>query len=112
MRRNGHKELMSEAGLLKLVKQGAADAGAPAAGRRSNGSDWIVKRANANDKRPVWILVWGSPTDVAQAMHDDPGIASKIRLLTIGANNTRRDPAARQYIVDGLASKCPPISET
>ncbi|MDX1979763.1 MAG: DUF1593 domain-containing protein, partial [Bryobacteraceae bacterium] len=59
--------------------------------------------------RPLWVLVWGSATDVAQALHDDPGIAERIRLYTIGANNTRRDPAARQYILDGLADKWPKL---
>jgi hypothetical protein len=107
MRRNGHKELMSENELLGLVKQGALDAGAPSAARRTEGSDWIIQRARARDDRPLWVLAWGSATDVAQALHDDPSIASKIRLYTIGANNTRRDPAARQYILYGLADRWP-----
>lgn len=107
MRRNGHKELMSETKLLKLVRQGAMDAGAPSVERRNDGSDLIIARARAKDSRPLWVLAWGSATDVAQALHDDPSIASKIRLYTIGANNTRRDPAARQYVLDNLAAKWP-----
>jgi hypothetical protein len=104
---NGHPELMPEVEVLKLVKRGAADAGAPAPGRQTEGSDWIIQKARGGGDEPLWVLVWGSATDVAQALHDDPGIASRIRLYTIGANNTRRDPGARQYILDGLASKWP-----
>ena len=107
IRANGHKELMPERKLLELVKQGALEPGAPTPSRRTAGSDWIIRQARARDREPLWVLAWGSATDVAQALHDDPSIASKIRLYTIGANNTRRDPEARQYILDGLANKWP-----
>jgi len=107
MRANGHPELMREADLLATVRQGSLDAGGPAPERRTEGSDLIVQRARSVGDRPLWVLAWGSATDVAQALHDDPSIASRIRLYTIGANNTRRDPAARQYLVDGLAAKWP-----
>ena len=110
MRTKGHRELMSEAQLLALVKQGSADAGPPSPQRRTEGSAWIVECASAaGDSRPLWVLVWGSATDVAQALHDDPSIAARIRLYTIGANNTRHDPLARQYIFDGLATKWPDL---
>lgn len=109
MRANGHNELMRESELLDLVKQGAVAAGAPAAGRRTQGSEWILKRANAPDARPLYVLVWGAATDIAQALDDDPSIASRIRLYTIGANNTRSDPAARQHILDGLERKWPDL---
>jgi hypothetical protein len=109
MRSNGHRELMSESELLSVVKQGASEAGAPTADRKTEGSDWILRQARADDKRPLWVLAWGSATDVAQALHDDPSIAPKIRLYTIGANNTRRDPGARQYILEGLANKWPSL---
>ena len=109
MRRNGHKELMSEAELLRMVKQGAAEPGTPAANRRTEGSDLIIRRARAGGSQPLWILVWGSATDIAQALHDDPTIASRIRIYSIGANNTKRDPEARQYMVDGLATKWPKL---
>jgi hypothetical protein len=35
---------------------------------------------------------------VAQAVHDDPGIKSKIRVYTIGSWNTAQDPNARNYL--------------
>jgi hypothetical protein len=105
MRANGHPELMRVSELLPLVKQGALTSGAPAPDRRTEGSDWIIRCARSRDPRPLWILAWGSATDVAQALHDDPGIAPRIRLYTIGANNTRNDPASREFILKGLEGK-------
>ncbi len=113
MRANGHPELMSEAALLGCVRQGALTPGPPAAHRRTEGSEWIIKRARAGDPegrgRPLWVLVWGSATDLAQALFDDPGIARLIRVYTIGSANTRADPASRQYIFEGLSNRWPEL---
>jgi hypothetical protein len=46
----------------------------------------------------LWVLVWGCITDVAQAVHDDPSIKSRIRVYSIGSWNTRMDRAARDYL--------------
>ena len=85
--------------LRKVTKQGAVDP-APKAGFRgpTEGSRWIVERARADDPRPLWVLVWGSITDVAQAVHDEPGIKKKLRVYSIGSWNTRHDRAARDYL--------------
>ncbi len=85
--------------LRDVAKQGALDA-SPSAGYSSatEGSNWIISRANASDPRPLWILVWGSITDVAQAVHDAPSIKSKIRVYSIGSWNTLMDPNARSYL--------------
>lgn len=87
--------------LRGLVKQGAVE-GAPAAGfsAPTEGSRWIIERARVGDPRPLWVLVWGSITDVAQAVHDDPGIKAKLRVYSIGSWNTRNDPAARDYLFE------------
>jgi hypothetical protein len=87
--------------LRAMTKQGAIDA-APAKGwsEPTEGSRWVIERAQAADERPLWVLVWGSITDVAQAVHDDPSIKRKIRVHSIGSWNTRQDPAARQYLYD------------
>jgi hypothetical protein len=107
------------ASLRGLVKQGATDP-APAQGysRPTEGSRWIVQRAlqsisapasqghatgvtpapPASATRPLWILVWGSITDVAQAVHDEPGIKAHVRVYSTGSWNTRNDPAARNYL--------------
>lgn len=88
------------AALRALAKQGAVNP-APAAGYSTptEGSQWISQRARADDPRPLWILVWGSITDVAQALHDDPGIKPKLRVYFISSWNRSSDPAARNYVV-------------
>ncbi|MHB8864305.1 MAG: DUF1593 domain-containing protein [Pirellulaceae bacterium] len=85
--------------LRSLVKQGAVD---PAPHKGWNdptlGSEWIRQRAHASDERPLWVLVWGSITDVAQAVHDDPEITRRVRVYSIGSWNTRSDKASRDYL--------------
>ena len=87
------------AALHDLVKQGATDP-APAEGfsAPTEGSRWIIERAKAEDERPLYVLVWGSITDVAQAVHDDPSIKDKLRVYSIGSWNTGQDRAARDYV--------------
>ncbi|QDS91805.1 Inosine-uridine preferring nucleoside hydrolase [Roseimaritima multifibrata] len=85
--------------LRSVVKQGALDkASQKGWSEPTDGSRWIIQRAHAADKRPLWILVWGSITDVAQAIHDDPSIKSHIRVYSIGSWNTSQDSAARDYL--------------
>jgi len=85
--------------LRGLVKQGAADS-APAQGYSdaTEGSKWIIERAKAQDDRPLYVLVWGSVTDVAQAVHNAPEIKQKLRVYSIGSWNTGQDRAARDYL--------------
>lgn len=85
--------------LRQITRQGATEK-APAAGftRPTEGSRWIIERAKADDPRPLYVLVWGSITDVAQAVHDDPGIKRKLRVYSIGSWNTRQDPHARDFL--------------
>lgn len=86
--------------LRAVTKQGAVDA-APAAGYTTptEGSRWLIERARANDPRPLWVLVWGSITDVAQALHDAPDIKPRLRVYFISSWNRRSDQAARDYVV-------------
>ncbi|MBK9169442.1 MAG: DUF1593 domain-containing protein [Bryobacterales bacterium] len=113
MRGNGYPELISEGMAVGLVRQGQFTPGAPSPARRTEGSEWIVRQANSPDPegkgRPLWVLVWGSLTDVAQALHDDPSIAPKIRLYVIGSSNTRADPAARDFVYNGMADRWPSL---
>lgn len=85
--------------LRNLTVQGAHDK-APQEGwsEPTQGSRWIIQQAKVDDKRPLWILVWGSITDVAQAVHDDPSIKHKIRVYSIGSWNTDQDQASRDYL--------------
>lgn len=113
MRSNGHPDLISEADALSLVRQGQTTPGAPSPERRTEGSDWIIKRAHTPDPegrgRPLWVLVWGSITDLAQALHDDPSIVPNVRVYFIGSSNTVADPASREYVVQGLYGKWPEL---
>lgn len=34
----------------------------------SEGSDWIIKTVDSEDSRPVWVLIWGGPNCLAQAL--------------------------------------------
>ena len=85
--------------LRSMTKQGATDP-APKQGfaEPTEGSKWIVECARRYDPRPLYVLVWGSITDVAQALHDDPGIKGKIRVYFIASWNLRQDPHAFAYI--------------
>jgi hypothetical protein len=111
LRAKGYPALMSEAEVVSVVKQGATKAGAPRPGAHTEGSRWLVECANASDPegrgRPLWVLVWGSLTDVAQALHDDHRIAGEIRINYIGSSNTVNDPASRDYVFDGLCDRWP-----
>ncbi len=111
MRANGYPELITEERALSLVKQGQVRPGAPSAGRRTAGSDWIIARARAADPsgrgRILWVLAWGSLTDVAQALDDEPAIHSRIRIYYIGSSNTQADPASRDYVFEGLKDRWP-----
>jgi len=113
LRARGHTALMAEADALGLVRQGQKRPGAPAADRRTPGSDWIIRCARAADPegrgRPLWVLVWGSLTDVAQALHDDPEIAPLIRLYVIGSSNTTTDPASRDFVFQGMQTRWPKL---
>jgi len=111
LRARGYPELMSEAEVLSVVRQGATEAEAPRPGADTEGSRWLAERANAPDPegrgRPLWVLVWGSLTDVAQALHDNPGIVDNIRIYTIGSSNTTNDPESRDFVHDGLRDRWP-----
>ncbi|MCL4215980.1 MAG: DUF1593 domain-containing protein [Candidatus Hydrogenedentes bacterium] len=87
------------AALHDLVKQGATDPAPPEGfSAPTEGSRWIIERAKAEDPRPLYVLVWGSITDVAQAVHDDPSIKAKLRVYFIGSWNTSQDRASREYV--------------
>ncbi len=91
--------------LRSVTKQGRRGA-APLCGysTATEGSDWIVKCARKEDKRPLYILVWGGLDDVAQALHDAPDIASKVRIHWIGGPNKKWSLPSYCYIVEHFPS--------
>lgn len=64
----------------------------------TEGSNWIVKCARRDDSRPLWVLVWGGLDDVAQALHDAPDIAERIRVVYIGGPNKKWGANSYNYI--------------
>lgn len=37
-------------------------------GKDSEGSEWIIKMLEENDKRPLWVCAWGGANTLAQAL--------------------------------------------
>lgn len=58
--------------LLGLVKSGVAERNMTSIGegKSTEGSRHIISVVDKEDDRPVWINVWGAPTDLAQALWD------------------------------------------
>lgn len=85
--------------LKGITRQGALEI-APYQGfsTPSAGSDLIVECARREDDRPLYILAWGGLDDIAQALHDAPEIASKIRVYWIGGPNKKFNANAYAYI--------------
>lgn len=68
----------------------------------TEGSQWIVRCANKQTHRPLYVLVWGGLDDVAQALHDAPEIAKKIRIYWIGGPNKKWGINAYAYIIENF----------
>jgi hypothetical protein len=85
--------------LRAVTRQGATEVAPPAGwSQPTEGSQWIIRQARQPDPRPLYVLVWGAITDVAQAVHDDPGIKDRIRVYFIASWNERQDPVAMRYL--------------
>jgi hypothetical protein len=85
--------------LRSVTKQGAMDF-APYKGysEATEGSDWIIQCAKRDDPRPLYILIWGLLEDLAQALHDEPSIAQKLRVYYIAGPNKKWGLNAYEYI--------------
>ena len=93
--------LMKPEDLRLLVKQGRTNELPPCGyGEPTEGSEWIVKQARKDDPRPLYVLVWGCLEDVAQALHDAPDIAPKLRVYWIGGPNKKWGVNGYCYIVE------------
>ena len=80
--------------LMSIVKEGRTDYGMNAVGKGmdSPGSELIIKAVDQDDIRPVWVLVWGGPNCLAQALRkvrdtrsteEMNKFVSKLRVYTI-----------------------------
>ncbi len=84
--------------LRKITKQGAFDAQkGQEPTELSEGAQWIIDQAHTTDN-PLYVLVWGSITDVAQALHAQPDIKEVLRVYSIGSWNTVQDSLSRNYV--------------
>ena len=85
--------------LRSITKQGETEFAVGAGYSHSTeGSNWIIECARRDDPRPLYVLVWGTIEDVAQALHDDPSIKDKLRVYFIAGPNKKWSPAAYNYI--------------
>lgn len=96
-------EYPTPASLRAITRQGRKGA-APLCGYSTptEGSRWIVECGRREDPRPLWVLVWGALEDVAQALHDAPDIADRIRIYWIGGPNKKWGCNAYDYIVSNF----------
>ena len=94
-------DLATPSYLRSITKQGR-HGNAPYIGYTSSteGSNWIIKCAKKKSKQPLWVLGWGGLEDVAQALHDAPEIADKIRIYWIGGPNKKWSANSYAYIVE------------
>ncbi|MBQ2392615.1 MAG: DUF1593 domain-containing protein [Alistipes sp.] len=99
--RTHYPDLMSPEALRAITKQGRKGA-APMCGYAdpTEGSEWIVQCAQQPHDEPLYVLVWGGLEDVAQALHDAPEIADRIRIYWIGGPNKKWSVNSYLYIVE------------
>ncbi len=80
--------------LLSVLREGRANFGMNAVGPEmdSPGSELIIRTVDRDDPRPVWVLVWGGPNCLAQALwkvrmtrtpDDVAKFVAKLRVYTI-----------------------------
>lgn len=96
----GHsRKYPSPDALRAVTKQGSlANSGHGGTGEATEGSRWIIACAGRDDSRPLHVLVWGGIEDVAQALHDAPGILPKLRVYFVGGPNKKWSVDAYNYI--------------
>jgi hypothetical protein len=86
------------ASLRRVVRQGEiSPQTSEVPGLASSGAKFIAKQVLEYGK-PVYVLVWGSMTDLAQAVHHFPEIKPLLRVYSIGSWNTEQDPKSRDYL--------------
>lgn len=74
-------------------------------GNISDGAQRIIDEVYADTSTPLYVLGWGSLTDLATAVIADPGIVPYLRIISVGSTNSGYrpccpdfDPYARDYL--------------
>lgn len=81
--------------LQNCIKSGNPNCGMEQIGENKDteGSEWIISVIDRPDPRPVWITLWGGPTDLAQALwrvaherspEEVTSFLGKVRVFSIG----------------------------
>ena len=84
--------------LRKVLSQGETEIqSVEIPNRLSAGAEFMAKQILDYGK-PVYVLIWGSITDLAQAIHFYPEIKPLIRAYSIGSWNTQQDQKSRDYL--------------
>lgn len=110
LRKMGHQALMPEADVLNVVYAGVRGKGPPERGRATEGTRHLIETAKKyTPDNPLWVLVWGAMTSVAQALYDAPDIAPNIRIYSIGSSNTITDSLSRQFVYNFMANQFPQL---
>ncbi|MCR9064392.1 MAG: DUF1593 domain-containing protein [Cytophagales bacterium] len=68
--------------LKKVISKGIPVGGMAGVGegKDSEGSELLIKTADKNDNRPLWVNVWGGPSVLAQALYKVRATRSKVEL--------------------------------
>lgn len=95
-----HNKNFAEPDYLRSITKQGRQGAAPYQGYQTatEGSDWIIQCARKDDPQPLWILIWGGLDDLAQALHDAPDIASKIKVYWIGGPNKKWSANSYAYV--------------
>jgi hypothetical protein len=110
LRAKGYTDLMPEEQVLDVVKKGSQKPLPPSRNGNTEGSDFIIETAKKYSKEdPLWVLVWGSMTSLAQALHDDPSIAPHIRIYSIASSNTEHDSLSRNFVYEFMKTDFPDL---
>jgi len=64
----------------------------------NEGVQWLIECARKPDPRPLYVLLWGCPTDLALALAEAPDIKPKLRVHFIAGWNEAQDPTSMRYI--------------
>ncbi|MEX0988210.1 MAG: nucleoside hydrolase-like domain-containing protein [Bacteroidales bacterium] len=66
----------------------------------TEGAKWLIECAMRRDpeNRPLYVLIWGTPTDLAFALSAKPEIKENIRVIYLAGANELRDPHSIKYI--------------
>ncbi|MGI5893887.1 MAG: nucleoside hydrolase-like domain-containing protein [Candidatus Merdivicinus sp.] len=108
--------------LLSKIKRGNPHCGMDqiGEGKDTEASEWIIHTVDEPDERPIWIVVWGAPTDLAQALwkvshqrnrEETAAFLEKIRVYAIGDQYDESGPWIREqfpqliYIMSGYGMR-------